>query len=243
MKIRMDFVTNSSSTGYVVVTLKTNKGIGKASEEYDTGYGGWIWNHRSVGSVLEDLDKVSSGKDLRKVLSDSVESFNYFAKGKNSNILAVLDEVKERDELIELVLEEGTHFDDGKPYHFHLKYDFEQSKAIELEDGYYNEHAGDYEYVKRAISNLTDEELLDLNTNYFEGSEFDVMPMEVFNEWYSEDEREEIINQIKENGKHFDSEEKYISFINGSANNGKTLIDINALIEEVANDEDGCDLL
>ena len=134
MKIRMDFVTNSSSTGYVVVTLKTKKGIGKASEEYDTGYGGWIWNHRSVDSVLEDLDKVTSGKDLRKVLSDSIESFNYFAKGKNSNIFAVLDEIKERDELIELILEEGTHFDDGKPYHFHLKYDFEQSKAIEYND-------------------------------------------------------------------------------------------------------------
>ena len=134
MKIRTDFVTNSSSTGYVVITVTTTKGTEKASEDYDTGYGGWIWNHRNTDDLLEDLKKVETGEDLYDALVNSVESVEYFSE----NIERLLKDIEDREDLIKIEMEEETNFDDGNPYQFYLKYDFNNSEVIELKDGYYN---------------------------------------------------------------------------------------------------------
>ena len=141
MRIRLDFVTNSSSTGYVVVTVKTTKGTEMASEYYDTGYGGWIWNHRNIDSLLENLNKVETGEDLYDVLVDSVQRVEYFSE----NIEKMLKDIEDRDDLIELEMEENTHFDEGRPYHFNLKYNFVDYKVINLENGYCSGKTGDGE--------------------------------------------------------------------------------------------------
>lgn len=235
MKLRLDFVTNSSSTGYVVVTVTTTKGTERASEDYDTGYGGWIWNHRNIDSVVEDLNKVETGEDLYDVLVDSVQSVEYFSE----NIERLLEDIEDRDDLIELEMEEGTHFDDGNPYQFYLKYDFKNSKVIKLEDGYYNPHSGDYKYAKQKISDMNDEQLFDMYEYYFDGCEEAVWPMESFFDFLSEEEQQEEINRFNSNGIHFDKNDLFISFKYGSGNDRKALMDMDALLESVANDEDG----
>ena len=80
---------------------------------------------------------MNNGDELYKVLLDSVECFGYFAKDRRSNIGAVLDEIKDREDLIEIEMEEGTYSGDGDPYQFYLKYDFQESKVVKLENGYY----------------------------------------------------------------------------------------------------------
>lgn len=239
MKTRLDFVTNSSSTGYVVVTVKTTKGTERASEDYDSGYGGWIWNHRNIDSVLEDLNNVETGEDLYDVLVDSVQSVEYFSE----NIERMLEDIEDRDDLIELVMEEGTHFDDGNPYQFYLKYDFKQSKVVKLEDGYYNEHSGDYEYAKKKLKGLSDSQLFDVYEYYFDGCEEAVWPMKDFLGWYSEEEQQSEIKRFKSAGIHFDKSDSFVSFKFGSGNDRKKLMDMDALVEKIANDEDGCYLL
>lgn len=239
MKIRMDFVTNSSSTGYVVVVIKTTKGTEQANEDYDTGYGGWIWNHRDIDSVLEDLNKVETGEDLYDVLANSIESFEYFSEDMES----LLGHIEERDDLIEIEMEEVTHFDDGNPYQFYLKYDFKQSKVIKLEDGYYNENFGDYEMAKKKLKGLRNSKLFEVYEYYFDGCEEAVWPMKDFLEWYSEEDQQSIIEVFKRDGIHFDKTDSFISFKYGSGNDRKKLMDMDTLVERIANDKDGCYLL
>jgi len=63
MKIRTDFVTNSSSSGFVTINVKTNEKNIKLYEDYDSGWGGWIWNYRNISDVIEDLGKVKAVKN------------------------------------------------------------------------------------------------------------------------------------------------------------------------------------
>ena len=239
MKIRMDYVTNSSSTGYVVVTVTTTKGTERASEDYDSGYGGWIWNHRSVDSLLEDLNKVETGEDLYDALVKSVQSVEYFSE----NIERLLDDIDDRDDLIEIEMEEGTNFDDGNPYQFYLKYDFKNSKVIKLEDGYYNPYSGNQEYAKKKLKGLSDSQLFDVYEYYFDGCEEAIWPMKDFLDFYDKEWKQSEIERFRSSGIHFDESDSFVSFKYGSGNDRKKLMDMDALVEEIANDEDGCYLL
>ena len=86
---------------------------------------------------------------------------------------------------------------------------------------------------------MNDEQLFDMYEYYFDGCEEAVWPMESFFDFLSEEEQQEEINRFNSNGIHFDKNDSFISFKYGSGNDRKALMDMDALLESVANDEDG----
>lgn len=57
MKFRLDFVTNSSSTGYVAVKIGFKDGrVLDVNSKYDSGYGGYVWNHTSKKRLDKDFN-------------------------------------------------------------------------------------------------------------------------------------------------------------------------------------------
>ena len=107
-----------------------------------------------------------------------------------------------------------------------------------LEDGDDNIRAREHRYAKQKISGLDDDELFDMYVYYFDGCEEAVWPMEVFCDQLSEEEQQEIIDGFKSSGIHFDKNDAFVSFKYGSSNNRKEIMDMDAFLEEVANDED-----
>ena len=77
MKLRLDFVTNSSSTGYVVIQLTLENGKTIESEsEYDTGYGGHFWNCIDAKKRNRILSTVKNGEDLLGALREMIDEFD-----------------------------------------------------------------------------------------------------------------------------------------------------------------------
>ena len=120
MKLRTDFVTNSSSSGYVVVSITTrDNNTYQAENDYSAGYGGYFWNNSDLESKLNDaIDSAKSGKDILEVLRRFIDYFDGFmvesadAHGGKELVVA-LQKMDTLDNLKEVYISEETHFDDG----------------------------------------------------------------------------------------------------------------------------------
>ena len=117
MKIRTDFVTNSSSSGFVVVTLGFMDGsVIRAENDYSDGYGGYFWNCASEERLRVAAEKAHNGKDIYDLLCTSIQSFSEFIvrNGTGGKKLASsLKGLSSLDDLWFIDIEEQTHDNDG----------------------------------------------------------------------------------------------------------------------------------
>lgn len=138
MKIRTDFVTNSSSSGYVVITVVDENGESVYYEyEYDSGYGGYFWNRYLPITFLTRSQPSQSGselmKDIRYLVGDSVLKTQ---EGKQ-----FVNAVKELKAVRAYSIEEKTQYDTGGEDS--AEYSIRCSTSLQMGDYSYSRYSED----------------------------------------------------------------------------------------------------
>jgi len=137
MKIRTDFVTNSSSSGFVCVRieLRNNEHI-ELNWEYDSGYGGYFWKGFDKREIENWLKEITTGYELLDFLGATINSFNMMlsADKKNGGVFeAKLSHLGSMDSVRSVHISEMTYYDVGGEDSCEFDYTFLTPDDIEKE--------------------------------------------------------------------------------------------------------------